>query len=413
VKRNKQTKFRPFHDARAFARTLNFTSSVAWAKFCASDERPSDIPSNPWLTYHADWQGWRDWLGTGQARNVQSKQRYKFRSFEEARRFARKLRFSGRTEWRLYCASLLRPRDIPSNPQIAYRSEWKGWGDWLGTGNTKNSFLPFSEARRLARGLGFRKQAEYYAVGRAGLLPQGLPKDPRAAYHQSGWQSWGDWLGTNRQSTIEKRRKRRPFTEVAAFARSLSLRSKSDWFRWAETANRPDDVPVNPADAYQGDGWRGWAHFLGTTNKKPGDIVYRDFIDAREWARAQGLRSQQQWSALTRSDRLPSDIPANPWHVYRHQGWTTIGDWLGKGERHSKNRKWRPFLEARNYARALGLKNWDEWYELCKSGNLPTDIPVDPGRAYKASGWHSRGDWLGTGTVASSKRAVSKLRGSA
>jgi hypothetical protein len=201
--RQKPVKFRSFRDARAFARTLNLPSSSAWVQFCASGERPSDIPSNPQYTYHLDWQGWRDWLGTGQTRNVQSRQRYKFRSFEEARRFARKLKFSGRTEWRLYCASPQRPPDVPTNPQIAYRSEWKGWGDWLGTGNTINSFLAFPEARRLARGLRFQKQVEYFAAGRAGTLPRGLPNDPRAAYRQSGWQSWGDWLGTNRQSTIE------------------------------------------------------------------------------------------------------------------------------------------------------------------------------------------------------------------
>src|SRR5215831_18271655 len=150
----RQTKFRSFQDARTFARTLNFTSSEAWRAFCASGERPSDIPSTPHVTYHSDWQGWRDWLGTGQARNVMSRRRFKFISFEEARRFARKLGLSGRTEWHAYCASPERPLHIPTNPNLAYRSEWKGWGDWLGTGNTKNSFLAFAEARRTARGLG-------------------------------------------------------------------------------------------------------------------------------------------------------------------------------------------------------------------------------------------------------------------
>jgi len=333
-----------------------------------------------------------------------SRRRFKFISFEEARRFARKLGLSGRTEWSAYCASPERPLHIPTNPNLAYRSEWKGWGDWLGTGNTKNSFLPFAEARRTARGLGLRSMAEYYAAARGGMLPQGLPKDPRAAYRLSGWRSSGDWLGTLRRSTIEKRRKRRPFTELLNFARSLGLQSKADWFRWAMSANRPDDIPANPADSYQADGWKGWPHFLGTTNKKSGEVVYRKFTSAREWARSQGLQSLADWTALTKSGRLPSDIPASPWSVYRHQGWTTLGDWLGKGERHSKNRRWRSFVDAGDFARALGFQKWAEWNALCKSGNLPADIPADPARVYRASGWQSRGDWLGTGTVASTKR---------
>jgi hypothetical protein len=101
---------------------------------------------------------------------------------------------------------------------------------------------------------------------------------------------------------------------------------------------------------------------------------------------------------------LPSDIPANPWSVYRHQGWTTIADWLGKDERHSKNREWRPFLEARDDARTLGLRNGAEWSAFCKSGNLPADIPADPAKVYRDLGWISRGDWLGTKTVAVAKR---------
>jgi hypothetical protein len=330
--------------------------------------------------------------------------RYKFRPFDEARRFARKLGFSSRSEWRRYCASPQRPVDIPSNPQIAYRSEWKNWGDFLGTNNTKNSFLPFSEARPLARSLGFHTMAAYRAAAQDGALPLGLPKDPYAAYRNSGWQSSSDWLGTSHPSTHEKNRKKRSFTELLGFARSLGLRSKSDWFRYAKAGDRPADIPVNPADSYRGEGWQGWPHFLGTTNKKAGEVTYRDFIDGRGWARSQGLQSQDEWKALTKSGRLPPDIPANPWHVYRYRGWINIGDWLGKGDHHSKNRQWRNYEQAKDFVRTLGLPNGTEWNAYCKSGKLPADIPAMPGRVYKGSGWISMGNWLGTGAIASTQK---------
>ena len=332
------------------------------------------------------------------------KNRYKFLSFQETRQFTRKLGLASSREWRRYCASPQRPLDVPTNPQVAYRSEWKGWGDFLGTGNTKNSFLPFSEARNISRGLGLPTMAAYRAAVRAGTLPSGLPKDPYAAYRNSGWQSSSDWLGTSHPSTHEKNRKKRSFGELLGFARSLGLQSKTEWFRWAKSGNRPIDIPVNPANSYKGEGWQGWAHFLGTTNKKAGDVVYRDFPDAREWARSQALPSKKEWYALTKSGHLPKDIPANPWHVYRHRGWISIGDWLGKGERHSKNKQWRSFPDARDWARAQGLRDGREWQALCKSGNLPDDIPAMPGRVYKDLGWISMGDWLGTDAVAPSKR---------
>jgi hypothetical protein len=230
-----------------------------------------------------------------------------------------------------------------------------------------------------------------------------LPKDPYAAYRHSGWRGWSDWVGTSRKSTQEKGKNKRSFAETTEFAQSLNLKSKTEWFKWTKANSLPDGIPANPADSYQGNGWQGWSHFLGTTNKKAGDVIYRDFADAREWARSQGLRSQAEWIA-EKSNRLPKDIPARPSHVYRHQGWTTWGDWLGKGERHSKNRQWRPFVEARDYIRTLNLRSGLEWNALCKSNDLPSDIPADPGREYRNSGWHSLGDWLGTDTVASNKR---------
>jgi hypothetical protein len=54
--------------------------------------------------------------------------------------------------------------------------------------------------------------------------------------------------------------------------------------------------------------------------------------------------------------------------------------------------------------RTLGLRNGAEWSAFCKSGNLPADIPADPAKVYRDLGWISRGDWLGTKTVAVAKR---------
>jgi superfamily II DNA or RNA helicase len=402
---SKKAGSRSFVEARAFVHTLKITSSSAWRDYCGSGKRPPDIPSNPQVTYHLEWQGWGDWLGTGRPRNVVQTARYKFRSFASARDFARALGFTGTGQWRLYAASAKRPADIPSNPQIAYRHEWKGWGDWLGTGNTKNGFVPFEEARRLVHNLGVQSGAEFYAVARLGELPAGVPKDPQAAYRNSGWKGWGDFVGTGNKGTVEKSRNLRPFGEAAEFARSLGLGSKTEWFQWTKkSSNRPNGIPANPADSYQGRGWQGWAHFLGTKNIKAGDVVYRDFSGARQWARSLGLRSQKEWQVLALSNQLPADIPSKPAHVYRQRGWISIGDWLGKGERHSKNRPWRNYVEARDHIRALGLGSWSEFLELCRSGNIPADVPTQPDRVYRKSGWKSRGDWLGTNTIASTKR---------
>ena len=46
-------------------------------------------------------------------------------------------------------------------------------------------------------------------------------------------------------------------------------------------------------------------------------------------------------------------------------------------------KKFRDFESAREFVRALNLKNAKEWNEYCKSGNKPDDIPSNPSSIYK------------------------------
>jgi hypothetical protein len=61
------------------------------------------------------------------------------RPFAKAREFVHGLNLKKSTEWRTFSKSGKRPPDIPSSPDKVYKDEWKGWGDWLGTGIISNS----------------------------------------------------------------------------------------------------------------------------------------------------------------------------------------------------------------------------------------------------------------------------------
>ena len=85
------------------------------------------------------------------------------------------------------------------------------------------------------------------------------------------------------------------------------------------------------------------------------------------------------------------------------------GNKINVGKTHSDDAKikmsevnkgeWKPFEEAREYARTLQLVNFREWIEYCKFGKdgipKPNDIPDAPGRVYKNNGWKGMLDWLG------------------
>ena len=90
--------------------------------------------------------------------------------------------------------------------------------------------------------------------------------------------------------------------------------------------------------------------------------------------------------AYSINQNKPKDIPANPPGVYKDKGWIGMKDWLGT--------KWRPFREAREFARKLGLESSSEWREYCKSSKKPDDIPPSPAQAYKKE-WEDMANWLG------------------
>jgi hypothetical protein len=72
-----------------------------------------------------------------------------------------------------------------------------------------------------------------------------------------------------------------------------------------------------------------------------------------------------------------------------------MSDWLGT-DIHRRGNSWRPFEEARTFARTLGLKSCNAWLrEYARSGKKPNDIPAVPNKAY-ADHWVDWNDWLGT-----------------
>jgi hypothetical protein len=81
-----------------------------------------------------------------------------YQSFEKARIYAHSLKLKNMVEWQKLSKNKSMPEDVPSNPARYYKTQWKGWGDFLGTGNIskviqKRSYRSFNKARKFARSL--------------------------------------------------------------------------------------------------------------------------------------------------------------------------------------------------------------------------------------------------------------------
>ena len=55
-----------------------------------------------------------------------------------------KLKLKNQTDWFLYYKNNEFKDKFPRNPQRTYYKEWKGWGDFLGTGNSRKYFLSYN-----------------------------------------------------------------------------------------------------------------------------------------------------------------------------------------------------------------------------------------------------------------------------
>src|SRR5436305_2913802 len=174
-------KCRPFGEARAIVHRLGFSGRSQWRLYCRSGERPRDIPSAPERVYCGEFQGWGDWLGTGTIAPFNRE----YRSFTEARAFVHTLHLKNREEWQTYCQSREKPIDIPSDPRRVYKREFKGMGDWLGTGYIANQhrvYCPFNEARAFVHTLHLKNGEEWRAYCQLGEKPEDIPSDPGHDY---------------------------------------------------------------------------------------------------------------------------------------------------------------------------------------------------------------------------------------
>jgi hypothetical protein len=222
--------FRPFENASLYAQSLGFTTRQQWYNYFKEGRIPADIPGNPDYVYEQNWKGWRDWLGTGR----KSPRDRTFRPFHTARAYVQSLGLKNKKEWSTYSKCANSPSDIPSLPPRTYRREWKGWGDWLGTGtiapqdkdwlrltfSQKNThWVDFEEAKRFVHKLGLKNKEQWKAYCKSGKKPDYIPHYPLGAY-RSRWKGWNDWLG---HAVIKT--KFDTFEEARKYARGLKLAS--------------------------------------------------------------------------------------------------------------------------------------------------------------------------------------------
>lgn len=318
----------PFNEARSIVHKLNLKSFTEWIEFCKSGKKPENIPAFPNQTYNnKGWAGNGDWLGTG---TIAAYLR-EYRGFMEARAFVHSLNINSAKEWGNYCKKGLNPKDIPAKPSQTYKEKgWVNWGDWLGTNVVAaglRQYRSFGEARDFVHTLNIKNSAEWWNYCTSGKKPNDIPSNPNSIYKNKGWKGIGDWLGTGAIASFL--RNYLPFEDARIFVHSLDIKNQKEWKNYSKKGNKPYNIPANPNQVYQNNGWAGFGDWLGTGIIASYDKKFRTFKNAREFVRSLNLKSGIEWRKYCASGNKPLDIPSNPDKKYINEGWKGMGDWLG------------------------------------------------------------------------------------
>jgi len=120
-----------YAEAKAYARKLYSEGKVSnfhdWKRLYMRSVLPAAMPSHPHSAYkNHGWAGYPDFFGRTDLR------KRNFLPFQDARKVVQNLGISGKKGWVKLCQDAKRPENIPSNPDVVYGGEWKGWKDFIG-----------------------------------------------------------------------------------------------------------------------------------------------------------------------------------------------------------------------------------------------------------------------------------------
>ena len=383
------SRFLPFGEALAVARSLNLPGRMEWKAWCQAGMCPPNVPSNPQRTYKdGGWQGWGHWLGSGSIKKAS-----KFAPFGQALTFARSLGLASEKEWRAWRKGGTRPPNVPSAPDQTYKGGgWQGWGHWLGSSNLKKAskFLPFGQALAFAQSLSLANNFEWRQWCKEGRRPPNVPRDPSQVYKDGGWQGWGHWLGTG--NTKHGTEPFLPFGKALVVTQLLRLANRKEWEVWCKAGMRPANVPSRPDKTYKDGGWQGWVHWLGTGYQRTKQFL--PFGEALAVARSLNLASSKEWAVWCKQGTRPPNVPSRPDLAYKDAGWQGHGHWLGTGNIQCGTEQFLPFDECLRAARHLQLVSQKEWVLWCRSGARPANVPAAPDKVYVHDGWMGWGHFL-------------------
>ena len=148
----------------------------------------------------------------------------------------------------------------------------------------KKTYRSFENARKFVRSLKFKNINEYNKWFSENK-PIDIPLKPGRIYpiefQKNG--KWGDWLGTGTISSQDKRKQMKSFKDARKFVRNSGLKNTNEWKNYCKSGKKPDDIPSNPNETYTKE-WISMPNWLGSKNLSNTRRTYITYDECRKIA---------------------------------------------------------------------------------------------------------------------------------
>lgn len=240
-------------------------------------------------------------------------------------------------------------------------------------------------AREFVRSMNFNSRREF----RKYLIDNNIkdiPTNPNYVYKDE-WISLYDWIGKEEKSNKNSQK----ITYVEARDRIHSIDSFRDidnkvkWIQFYEkNVKLLVGIPKHPQISYRNIGWINWSDWLGI--KSSSDKFEYSLDEIIKIITDRNIQNRKEYYSLCKEVGLPT----NPIKKFNLKKWSDI---LCKKVKSKKINRFISYDDAKSVVITMSLKSQREWYEFCKAGKIPSNIPKTPNVFYPE--WISWNDWLG------------------
>jgi hypothetical protein len=242
-----------------------------------------------------------------------------YRSYQEARKYVKKLNLKSFKEWASIDNLRKKPKDIPRKPENVYK-DFISYTDFLGTDYvypTKRHYVDYKQAKKFAQSLNLLSMTQWRALSKEGKLPKNIPGNP--------WGFYKEFEGN--RTFIGK--KYLSYDEVEKFAQKLKIKTQKAWTAYIKK-NPERDIPKAPNLFYKE--WKGWGHFLNTGNTHKGN--YKTLNELINYLKKNKIYRPTDYKNLYIKGKIPKCYPRMINKVYK-----TKSSSIFKNQSDPKNKK--------------------------------------------------------------------------